>query len=271
MHWGEATVSDGRFSEEKELQSNSAKEFKILDLIERSGQKKRFLKENPYNIRRSLDRYFKMLEEGELPKRSMTRVVSDSILEYYNNEFNDHDVYGTLLSRLAKREDNSQGEISKFCGDYLLFTASQREDRGFSFRLLTIRREEEIYRWSIKRRIGDPTDRQYGFVFSYEDRLYLTGMGPNFTKPIIIEKPKQKKALSPEISDFLSGVTASITNNGEIFAAALVAVHETNSDYDDLSNWIWGHPESSAHEERVRAELANRATSENGVVIIRKP
>lgn len=267
-----ATDNSGADSEEAEHQTPITKEaFRFLEIINRSGRKKDFIDSiDDKDVKRNVKNYLKKIESDEEPKRDMSSKIRAAIGRFYYNNFEDDHTYEVLLNRLAKSTSVSQERITHFTGSYVVFRSSARSKFGYTPSAITIKRERNLFSWSHKKTVGSAVDDHYGFVFDYGDRLYLTGMGPNFTRPMLVEKPDGIPEAEAAKSEFLHGALSSITENGEIYAANFFMVHEDHSEYEIFSRRLWNADPDSPLHDRIRQILRTRANFENGVMILSK-
>lgn len=204
----------------------------MLSEIVSAGRLEELRQSCDHNRRRGIDSLISLQAAGEERRKRIIEPTRRAVIDFYRTHFTEFETYHTLLSRLAKLEHFDQKSISKFVGRYSLFLYSTRSERKYTSQTLEITEQDDMYKWHSIVKTDSDVFRHFGYVFDYGNRLYLTGMGPTFTRPILIAKPS---TFEPK-NDRLRGILMSITDRKELYSSNFVAFHDKFKERNLLDN-----------------------------------
>lgn len=178
----------------------------------------------------SIKRYFRQIEDGQTTiNKGMRRELIKVIERFFYQQEDDELVYETLLHRLGgvTYQSSNQSALENYTGIYDAYYTTSNDD-SFDESILEIVKvkgdNRNYFRW-LNKSINSDFVSHHGYAFDYKNRIYLTGMGYNFTRPMLIRKPKQFR--KPSVT--LSAVVMAHTLDDNIFAASCILVHENNT------------------------------------------
>jgi hypothetical protein len=166
----------------------------------------------------------KKISNNELIER--INVANQEIIkDFYHYELGDYTFYAELLKRLGD-PIRDQGKMNDFVGKYLAYYYEKDSEKGYRQGSVNIKKNENgsySYQSIIKSDSG-VVYRHDGFAFIVSKRIYFTGLGYNFTRPVLFNVMDKDVRNNP-----IDGIVLSITKaDGNIFARRLFLVHESN-------------------------------------------
>ena len=144
--------------------------------------------------------------------------------EFYYHHYGDYPFYEQLLSRLGDAVRDQTG-LDQYLGDYIVYYATTEKPNFLTGHIELIKKDNGsvIYRSNTKLADNNDPIPHNGYVFLIMNRLYFTGLGFNFTRPILVDVTN--KILE---TDILSGIVMSITEKQKVFATRLALIHKSN-------------------------------------------